>query len=56
MTKMKTKREHRKLKNCESGNVLISVLIAVALFTALGLPLTQQTRNSGISNLRRICV
>jgi len=50
---METKREHLKRENCDQGNVLIYVLVAVALFAALGFALTQQTRNSGTQELDR---
>ncbi len=50
---METKREHLRYKSCDQGNVLIYVLVAVALFAALGFALTQQTRNSGTQELDR---
>lgn len=48
---MKTKREHTDRKQWEKGNALIYVLIAIALFAALGFTLSRQTQNANTSDL-----
>lgn len=48
---MKTKREQKMTKAGEKGNALIYVLIAVALFAALGFTLMNQSRNEGTEEL-----
>jgi len=48
---MKTKREHLGKNSQESGNILVYVLIAVALFAALGFTVSRQTQNSSTSEL-----
>lgn len=50
---MKTKREHLSAKICERGNVLIYVLIAVALFAALGFAISKQTKTASHHELSR---
>ncbi len=48
---MKTKREHKAKKSRESGNVLIYVLIAIALFAGLSFTLSKQSTNDSGENL-----
>lgn len=48
---METKREQNFRKSREKGNALIYVLIAIALFAALGFTLSRQTQNANTSDL-----
>lgn len=48
---MKTKREHFFGVSGEKGNALIYVLIAIALFAALGFTLSRQSRNGDVSEI-----